>query len=93
MIRWCDQFSAREALSWWNSTARLEFLNGNKDAALLLPATIYPANGDTRACADTPMRITFGGGVTLGSAGKIAVRGPEPERAVWDRSQRVDRCG
>ena len=36
---------AIDAFSFWNSTARLEFLNGNKDAALLLPATIYPANG------------------------------------------------
>ena len=36
---------AIDAFAFWNSTARLEFLNGNKDAALLLPATIYPANG------------------------------------------------
>jgi spermidine/putrescine-binding protein len=36
---------AIDAFSFWNATARLEFLNGNKDAALLLPKTIYPANG------------------------------------------------
>ena len=36
---------AVDAFAFWNATARLEFLNGNKDAALLLPATIYPANG------------------------------------------------
>jgi spermidine/putrescine-binding protein len=36
---------AIDAFAFWNATARLEFLNGNKDAALLLPATIYPANG------------------------------------------------
>jgi len=32
---------------------------------------MYPANGESRACVDTPLRITFGGKVTLGSAGKI----------------------
>jgi len=36
---------AINAFAFWNATARLEFLNGNKDAALLLPKTIYPANG------------------------------------------------
>ena len=36
---------AINAFAFWNATARLEFLNGNKDAALLVPNTIYPANG------------------------------------------------
>jgi spermidine/putrescine-binding protein len=36
---------AIDAFAFWNSTARLEFLNGNKDATLLVPKTIYPANG------------------------------------------------
>jgi spermidine/putrescine-binding protein len=33
------------AVGFWNSLARLEYFNGNTDAALLLPKTIYPANG------------------------------------------------
>jgi spermidine/putrescine-binding protein len=36
---------AIDAFAFWNATARLEFLNGNKDAALLVPSTVYPANG------------------------------------------------
>jgi len=36
---------ATNAFAFWNATARLEYLNGNKDAALLVPNTIYPANG------------------------------------------------
>ena len=36
---------AIDAFAFWNSTARLEYFNGNKDASLLLPPTIYPANG------------------------------------------------
>jgi spermidine/putrescine-binding protein len=36
---------AAEAVGFWNSLARLEFFNGYKDTALLLPAAIYPANG------------------------------------------------
>jgi len=36
---------AIDAFAFWNATARLEFLNGNKDAALLVPNTVYPANG------------------------------------------------
>jgi len=36
---------ATDAFSFWNSTARLEFLNGNTNATLLVPKTIYPANG------------------------------------------------
>ncbi len=36
---------AAYAVGFWNSLARLEFFGGNKDAALLLPPTIYPANG------------------------------------------------
>jgi spermidine/putrescine-binding protein len=35
-----------DAVAFWNSLARLEYFSGkNNDAALLLPATIYPANG------------------------------------------------
>jgi len=34
-----------DAVAFWNSLARLEYLGGHKDAALLVPATIYPANG------------------------------------------------
>jgi spermidine/putrescine-binding protein len=33
------------AVGFWNSLARLEYFNGNTDAALLLPKTVYPANG------------------------------------------------
>jgi spermidine/putrescine-binding protein len=36
---------AADAVSFWNSLARLEYFNGYPDTALLLPATIYPANG------------------------------------------------
>ena len=31
--------------TFWNSLARLEYLGGHTDAALLVPKTIYPANG------------------------------------------------
>lgn len=35
-----------DAVSFWNSLARLEYLGGNTDAALLIPETgVYPANG------------------------------------------------
>jgi ABC-type thiamine transport system substrate-binding protein len=34
-----------DAVTFWNSLARLEYLGGHKDAALLVPSTIYPANG------------------------------------------------
>ena len=34
-----------DAVSFWNSLARLEYLGGHTDAALLVPKTIYPANG------------------------------------------------
>ena len=37
---------AADAVTFWNSLARLEFFSGkNPDAALLLPKTIYPVNG------------------------------------------------
>ncbi|MFL5756384.1 MAG: PotD/PotF family extracellular solute-binding protein [Chloroflexota bacterium] len=37
---------AANAVTFWNSLARLEFFSGkNNDAALLLPASIYPVNG------------------------------------------------
>jgi len=36
---------AIDAFSFWNATARLEYFGGNKDATLLVPSTIYPANG------------------------------------------------
>jgi spermidine/putrescine-binding protein len=36
---------AADAVSFWNSLARLEYFGGNTDAALLLPAAIYPVNG------------------------------------------------
>ena len=36
---------AADAVGFWNSLARLEYLNGYKDTALLIPKTIYPANG------------------------------------------------
>jgi ABC-type Fe3+ transport system substrate-binding protein len=32
-------------VTFWNSLARLEYLGGHTDAALLVPKTIYPANG------------------------------------------------
>jgi ABC-type thiamine transport system substrate-binding protein len=34
-----------DVVTFWNSLARLEYLGGHPDAALLVPATIYPANG------------------------------------------------
>jgi ABC-type thiamine transport system substrate-binding protein len=34
-----------DAVFFWNSLARLEYLSNHPDAALLVPATIYPANG------------------------------------------------
>ncbi|MBI3762485.1 MAG: extracellular solute-binding protein [Chloroflexi bacterium] len=36
---------AVDAVSFWNSLARLEYFNGYKDTALLIPSAIYPANG------------------------------------------------
>jgi ABC-type Fe3+ transport system substrate-binding protein len=36
---------AVDAVAFWNSLARLEYLNGHQEAALLVPPTIYPANG------------------------------------------------
>jgi spermidine/putrescine-binding protein len=37
---------AVDAVGFWNSLARLEFLSGNDDAALLFTQTgVYPANG------------------------------------------------
>jgi len=37
---------AADAVGFWNSLARLEYLNGNEDAALLIsPTGVYPANG------------------------------------------------
>ena len=36
---------AADAVSFWNSLARLEYFGGNTDAALLVPAKIYPVNG------------------------------------------------
>jgi spermidine/putrescine-binding protein len=36
---------AADAVGFWNSLARLEFFNGYTDTALLLPKSIYPANG------------------------------------------------
>jgi ABC-type Fe3+ transport system substrate-binding protein len=36
---------AVDAVGFWNSLARLEYLNGHKEAALLVPPTIFPANG------------------------------------------------
>ena len=36
---------AADAVGFWNSLARLEYFNGYKDTALLLPKSIYPANG------------------------------------------------
>ena len=36
---------AVDAVSFWNSLARLEYLNGHTDTALLVPQAVYPANG------------------------------------------------
>jgi spermidine/putrescine-binding protein len=36
---------AADAVGFWNSLARLEYFNGYTDTALLLPKSIYPANG------------------------------------------------
>lgn len=37
---------AADAVGFWNSLARLEYLSGNEDAALLIPpAGVYPVNG------------------------------------------------
>jgi spermidine/putrescine-binding protein len=36
---------AVDAFAFWNGTARLEYFGGHKDATLLVPSTIYPANG------------------------------------------------
>lgn len=36
---------AVDAVGFWNSLARLEYLAGHTDTALLVPPTIYPANG------------------------------------------------
>jgi pectin methylesterase-like acyl-CoA thioesterase len=33
--------------------------------------SLYPANGEGNSCVDTPLRITFGDNVALGSMGKI----------------------
>ena len=39
------EHGAVDAVGFWNSLARLEYLGGHKEAALLVPPTIYPANG------------------------------------------------
>lgn len=36
---------AVDAVSFWNSLARLEYLGGHTDTALLVPQNVYPANG------------------------------------------------
>jgi spermidine/putrescine-binding protein len=36
---------AVDAVSFWNSLARLEYFGGNTDAALLVPSKVYPVNG------------------------------------------------
>jgi spermidine/putrescine-binding protein len=36
---------AADAVSFWNSLARLEYFGGNTDASLLVPSAIYPVNG------------------------------------------------
>ena len=36
---------AADAVSFWNSLARLEYFGGNTDASLLVPSKIYPVNG------------------------------------------------
>ena len=36
---------AANAVTFWNSLARLEYFGGHTDASLLVPSTIYPANG------------------------------------------------
>ena len=36
---------AADAVTFWNSLARLEYFGGHTDASLLVPSTIYPANG------------------------------------------------
>jgi spermidine/putrescine-binding protein len=36
---------AVDAVSFWNSLARLEYLGGHPDTALLVPKTVYPVNG------------------------------------------------
>jgi spermidine/putrescine-binding protein len=36
---------AADAVTFWNSLARLEYFGGNTDAALLLPGAIFPVNG------------------------------------------------
>jgi len=36
---------AVDAVSFWNSLARLEYFNGYKDTSLLVPKTVYPVNG------------------------------------------------
>jgi len=38
------EHGAVDAVGFWNSLARLEYLNGHKEAALLVPPTIYPIN-------------------------------------------------
>jgi ABC-type thiamine transport system substrate-binding protein len=39
------QSGSANAVTFWNSLARLEYFSGNTNAALLLPKTIYPING------------------------------------------------
>jgi spermidine/putrescine-binding protein len=36
---------AVDAVSFWNSLARLEYFGGNTDAALLVPSAVFPVNG------------------------------------------------
>ena len=36
---------AADAVSFWNSLARLEYFGGNTDAALLVPTAVFPVNG------------------------------------------------
>jgi ABC-type Fe3+ transport system substrate-binding protein len=36
---------AADAVSFWNSLARLEYFGGNTDAAVLVPTAVFPVNG------------------------------------------------
>ncbi|MFN8624067.1 MAG: extracellular solute-binding protein, partial [Chloroflexota bacterium] len=39
------QSGAADAVTFWNSLARLEYFSGDTDAALLVPANVFPVNG------------------------------------------------
>ena len=84
---------AADAVSFWNSLARLEYFGGNTDAALLVPANMFPVNGYLwipKGAAHPVLAQVFinwrlGTEVQFPNAGPSTTgRGASSARASWD---------